>query len=1347
MVVVPVFVSSTFRDFHGERDVIRSLVSPELDHLLAPYGARVELLDLRWGVDTSDVPNEVSAQQQVLDVCMGEIDRCRPLFLGLLGDRVGWVPQPGRLADAVARSGAGLGLPSDSAVRLSLTGLEFWHGVLAPGAASEAVIAVRRLRGQYPRGWADTDRRGIRWLLSKVDAAAAADPERVRVFRYDGNVLANDDCGRPEVQRSALETFAEQVVALLGPPVVGRAITLTQSTTTPYAAGASLAVQARKIIVGRDQEMERVAELLAGNSRGVVLSGPSGAGKTTVWLAACERAARDGFKVARVIVGAGPGSTSARDVIGLLAAQLGLQLPDEGPFRSKSDPDAHLQEDNSSSVQVRSEDLLGWWASALAGPGRTLIAVDGLDRLDPGEARDNLELLQGAAAGKLRFLTTTTLRDHVRVLTARRMVELPIGELAGPAARAAAVAWAAEDGHRQLPASVLEVIARRPRSGLWIRLAVLELSWLGGADLAGADAASAKGLDPARALSAVLAGFVEKLPDDDVELAARVLARAAAEIGDMTAAGLFLGCLAITRSGLAPADLQVVSGIADDLRATRARRLLGGQVSARDETGRLALDHPVLRDAALRMHLSRPDETDVRALHARLAAHFGGLAGVCRDEVAASDWIWHALFSGDARTVVDALVGREDPKMDSLRAADVIAQALLADRGPHSTVREALAGVGKLVVPTSSLLDLMGPIGDCVIGYGETDLTIEERSILGEVFLALSRRWVEIEPTDPTAVRNLVMCLWNLGEVALARGDTAAAWSAYGESRDLAMRFYLAHPRNSRAARRAAQSLNRVGGVARIRGDLTGAVAAHRRSALVLREITAEIEVIDEHAESNLMTLSTALNALGHVEMLMGDQSAARESFSEALRIRLSHAARHPLDADAQRSVAVALENVGRVETALGYRESAHSTHMESLKIRRRLAAADPGDMRAARDLMLCLCDVGDLAKHAGDLEVARAAYAEGLQISRRRIEFDPRNAEANRDLTLCLCRTGDVALASSDLPTARVAYDELLSLSQKLATSDQTNAEAQRDLAVAWSRVGDIARARGELVPARAAYQEFLDLSKKLAALDINSAQAAHGVMVALLRLAELALKTDDPGSARVRQAWAQFAAQVQEMDSRGWAGPDLRELAAGALEIASDPRLPTAAPAGASRIPPEPRTGLDDLIDGFTSADTWQHAFEILAANTDILTSQAAIRAMRLRAAKGDAQTFHAILDLAGHGFGLADLQECVCNPAAADRACMAALFAGEPRRAGVILLANPALARRAKGQAIWLTAALMAGADESIHAQTAQLAASSEQVRSAVLAEIRSMKALRWPRRSRPDFDRLICQIAQR
>lgn len=84
---VRVFISSTFRDMHAERDYLVKRVFPTLRERLEPHRIHLVDIDLRWGIT-----EEQSENDQVLDLCLDQIDECRPFFVGLLGERYGWVP-------------------------------------------------------------------------------------------------------------------------------------------------------------------------------------------------------------------------------------------------------------------------------------------------------------------------------------------------------------------------------------------------------------------------------------------------------------------------------------------------------------------------------------------------------------------------------------------------------------------------------------------------------------------------------------------------------------------------------------------------------------------------------------------------------------------------------------------------------------------------------------------------------------------------------------------------------------------------------------------------------------------------------------------------------------------------------------------------------------------------------------------------------------------------------------------------------------------------------------------------------------------------------------------------------
>eukprot|EP01125_Pyxidicula_operculata_P011243 TRINITY_DN3679_c0_g1_i1.p1 TRINITY_DN3679_c0_g1~~TRINITY_DN3679_c0_g1_i1.p1 ORF type:complete len:1132 (-),score=166.27 TRINITY_DN3679_c0_g1_i1:262-3657(-) len=88
---VRLFVSSTFSDFHCEREVLVKRVFPELREWCSAMKLRFVECDLRWGI-----PKDSNTGETIRN-CLSEIDNCSqkngdPFFLGLVSERFGWIP-------------------------------------------------------------------------------------------------------------------------------------------------------------------------------------------------------------------------------------------------------------------------------------------------------------------------------------------------------------------------------------------------------------------------------------------------------------------------------------------------------------------------------------------------------------------------------------------------------------------------------------------------------------------------------------------------------------------------------------------------------------------------------------------------------------------------------------------------------------------------------------------------------------------------------------------------------------------------------------------------------------------------------------------------------------------------------------------------------------------------------------------------------------------------------------------------------------------------------------------------------------------------------------------------------
>lgn len=83
---------------HSERDWLVKRVFPALRERLELHRIHLVDIDLRWGITDEQANND-----KVLDLCLDQIDGCRPFFLGLLGERYGWVPS--KLPDESSKNG------------------------------------------------------------------------------------------------------------------------------------------------------------------------------------------------------------------------------------------------------------------------------------------------------------------------------------------------------------------------------------------------------------------------------------------------------------------------------------------------------------------------------------------------------------------------------------------------------------------------------------------------------------------------------------------------------------------------------------------------------------------------------------------------------------------------------------------------------------------------------------------------------------------------------------------------------------------------------------------------------------------------------------------------------------------------------------------------------------------------------------------------------------------------------------------------------------------------------------------------------------------------------------------
>ena len=116
---VRVFISSTFRDMHGERDLLTRFVFPELRARAHSRQIHVYEVDLRWGVTETD-----ARSHKAMEICLQEISRSQ-YFIGLLGQRYGWIQDEYQFPDTPEFDWL-----KEYPPRRSITEIEMYHAAL-----------------------------------------------------------------------------------------------------------------------------------------------------------------------------------------------------------------------------------------------------------------------------------------------------------------------------------------------------------------------------------------------------------------------------------------------------------------------------------------------------------------------------------------------------------------------------------------------------------------------------------------------------------------------------------------------------------------------------------------------------------------------------------------------------------------------------------------------------------------------------------------------------------------------------------------------------------------------------------------------------------------------------------------------------------------------------------------------------------------------------------------------------------------------------------------------------------------------------------------------------------------
>ena len=203
-----IFVSSTFKDMDMERDALKNIVVPKLNEAFLYKNLHIDIVDLRHSVETDPNMNVEERENRVFQVCMDEIDSCKPYFLGLVGHRYGWKPDLlGVHSDLFQK----IRLPEDFPItpdKLSVTVCEFIHALFSD--MQTPLHSFIMLRGE--KSYAKLDENSRKEYMDDKE-----DGELIKTFRTyleslkGSNTIVSYDLDLTDVGGTALQQWCDIV--------------------------------------------------------------------------------------------------------------------------------------------------------------------------------------------------------------------------------------------------------------------------------------------------------------------------------------------------------------------------------------------------------------------------------------------------------------------------------------------------------------------------------------------------------------------------------------------------------------------------------------------------------------------------------------------------------------------------------------------------------------------------------------------------------------------------------------------------------------------------------------------------------------------------------------------------------------------------------------------------------------------------------------------------------------------------------------------------------------------------------------------------------------------------------
>ena len=813
-----IFVSSTFRDMQFERDAIHKEVVPALNSIAYEYGDSLELLDLRWGINTGDLDEE-SGAKKVLSVCLDAIDRCKPYIIILIGDRYGWVP-PASLVEETAKE---KGYTPDVMTQ-SVTELEIEYGALSRAQQAKCLVYFREM----PYEHLSEEEKGIYTTASSQDAARLEKLKLKLKNAFGGSIKTYS----PEIDPDTgsvvgVKAFTDQLISdmtglLSSEWSKNQQLTWQQRVENEISLFVS---QKQYAFSGRSADISFCMNHVREKDDILVISGEAGIGKSTLMAELCRQFEQDDYTVVPFFCGVSASTYNSLGMLKYLIWKMETLLGNED----------HFDATEAGNKQISLKELRDIFTKLCktfieSRDRKTVFIVDAIDQMYQDETVERLLWTPLIKDSRINIIISCISEQKISALCERKEL-LPLSD----ADSRIAVKNLLDMRCKDIDEDVLFHLLHHPcaKNPLYLSMAVTRLLMFDQQDFAAMDARGA-GME---GINRYLIEVIDSLPDEIEALCAEVISEAARHV-NTDAIKESLNLLAVPRRGLRESDIESLCkarGLEwNTLDFAWLLRYLPNCFRYLDD-GRVDFTHKSIRQGFLR----RIDDT--RKYNALLFEHFQSLHE--DDPVRAEEILFYA-YASDGKEFFLSYIGKLMSTHEGAFTEDKL-------RIARREVKEICLSGGNPFI-----ISIMDSIKDTLSDYTffgffvfqlyyEFDDTLSQAEVLLEILLKTAQIGDDnmhefLHDMDPYKAMQVLWVLafnnFSLGSLLQTKGDFKAAVERF----ELSVR--LAEALNgtaleSTAKRLTADATNRIGRIKEYKGEMDGLSEIYDKASAIRKEL------------------------------------------------------------------------------------------------------------------------------------------------------------------------------------------------------------------------------------------------------------------------------------------------------------------------------------------------------------------------------------------------------------------------------------------------------------------------------------------------------------------------------